>query len=84
MSSDVKIRPIPGYESQYLIDTYGNVFSVNRFVPTGIGDKLREVGGNMVRPYTNKKNRQVCVKLNKNGKRSTHMISTLLKRTFGE
>lgn len=83
MSDKVEVKPIPGYESQYLIDTYGNVFSVSRIVATGIGDGFREAGGNIVRPYRNKKNNQLCVKLNKNGKRTTYMVSTLLKRTFG-
>lgn len=78
------IKPIPGYESQYLIDEHGTVYSISRTVATGIGPMTREVGGNIIRPFNNGTRNKMCVKLSKNGKQHTHRIDTLLRRAFGE
>jgi len=79
----MKVLPIPGYESQYLIDETGNVYSQSRTVNTGLVNVNRQVGGKILRPYVNQ-NGQTCVKLSKNNKRTSHDIKTLLTRAFGE
>jgi hypothetical protein len=77
----MRIKPIPGYESQYLIDEEGNVYSQARSVNTGLSGVTRQVGGRIIRPYYNCQ-KQLCVKLSKNNKRTTHDVKTLLRWTF--
>lgn len=79
----MKVLPIPGYETYYLIDEEGNVYSQPRVAVTGIGPMTRPVGGRMLKPFLNGKKKQKCVKLNKGNRRVCHQVSTLLKRTFG-
>lgn len=80
------IKPIPGFESQYLIDEYGNIYSQSRTVSTGI-DKtgfVRQVGGNILKTYSNKYTKEPYVKLNKNNKRHSFMVQHLMRLTFGD
>lgn len=82
----MKIQPIPGFESQYLIDEYGNVYSQVRTVSTGIDRAgfVRQVGGKILSTYKNKYTTEPYVKLNKNNKRHSFMVRHLMRLTFGE
>jgi hypothetical protein len=76
----MNIKHIPGYENYYAIDEYGTVYSLQREIMTVSGE-IVVVPGKIISPYYNKHGYAI-VKLNRDNKRSSHLVSTLLKRTF--
>lgn len=76
------IKPIPGYESQYLIDNWGNVYSVQRNVPTGLPCGTRQAGGKILSSHVDRKGRNI-VQLFKNGKKTNYDVQNLLRKAFG-
>lgn len=82
-------KDIKSYEGYYQVSNLGRVRSVNRIVIRGDGQREKRKGQLMKLRYSNSKkaleknsNKRVSVILNKNGKKTCHLVHRLVAEAF--
>lgn len=75
-------RDIPGFEGYYQASNYGNIRSIDRYVPHNCGNGVRLIRGRCLKQQVAVQTQYYCVMLSKNGRAKCHTVHSLIALTF--